>query len=147
MATTDVAIRPVVDGLFTIGPDATLLTSTCRECGSTFFPRRLFCRNPECGRATVRDTVLSRRGALHSVTVQHYMPPPPFRLDPALLPFGIALVAFPEGIRVMGIVHESVDPKALRIGMEMEVTTGLLYRDDDGAERVTWKFRPVGDRR
>lgn len=134
--------RNVVEGLFSTKP-ATLLASRCDPCGSVFFPRRRFCRNPDCVRAPLRDVALSGSGTLYSFTVQHYPPPAPFRLDPALLPYAVALVDFPEGVRVMGIVAEDTSLDGLRIGMRMRVTTGRLFTNADGADTLTWKFRPA----
>lgn len=134
---------PVVEGLFTVEAAPQLLASRCSECGAVFFPRRSYCRNPQCSRAQLQPVALGRRGTLYSFTVQHYMAPPPFRLDPSLLPYAVALVEFPEGVRVVGMVAEGADPAHLRIGMAMEVALGRLYSREDGQEVVTWKFRPV----
>lgn len=134
---------PVVDGLFTPEGEPRLLASRCSECGAAFFPRRSYCRNPQCSRTALQPIALGRRGALHSFTVQHYMAPHPFRLDASLLPYTLALVEFPEGVRVLGMLAEGADPAKLRIGMPMEVTLGRLYTREDGQEVVTWKFRPA----
>jgi uncharacterized OB-fold protein len=137
-------MRPVVDNLFTITDQPQLLASQCAQCSAVFFPRRSFCRNPACRREPLNDIALSRVGQLHSVTVQHYLAPAPFRLDPDLLPYGVALVEFPEHVRVMGMLDQGVDVAALTISTPMEVVTGRLFTRDDGEQIATWKFRPVG---
>jgi uncharacterized OB-fold protein len=134
---------PVVENMFTAGEQTQLLASKCPQCASVFFPRRAYCRNPACRREPLADVLLSRTGKLHSVTVQHYPPPAPFRLDPELLPYGVALVDFPEGVRVMGMIDHGVDAGDLRPETPMEVTAGRLYTRDDGEPVVTWKFRPT----
>lgn len=134
---------PVIDGLFDAGEEVRLLGSKCSECGSVFFPRRGYCRNPACSRDPLVDVRLSRQGQLHTLTVQHYMGPAPFKLDPALLPYTVVLVDLPEGVRVMGMLKEGLDPEKLRIGMPMEVTAGRLYEREDGAEVIVWKFQPA----
>jgi uncharacterized OB-fold protein len=67
-------------------------------------------------------------------------------MDPALMPYGLLLVDFPEGVRVLGMLHEAVDRSSLEVGMAVEVVTGTLDRVDD-TRRVTWKFAPVGSLR
>ena len=59
-------------------------------------------------------------------------------------PFGIGIIELPEGIKVLSMLTTS-DPNALKIGMNMELLIEKMYEDEDGNERLTWKFRPIHD--
>lgn len=119
-----------------------LLSAKCDSCGTYFFPASHQQHRPGCAREGVQDVLLSKGGKLSTYTVQHYMCPPPFKTDEDITPYGIAMVEFPEGIVVAGIVVDT-DPDTLRIGMEMETTSFALYRNDEGQNVCTWAFRAV----
>lgn len=133
---------PVAEGLFQGSGSATRLIGTrCASCGAHYFPKALSCRNPDCRDKRVEDALLGPRGTLYSYTLQAYRPPPLFRAEP-WAPYLIGLVELPEGLRVMGMLTGcTVDD--VRIGMAVELTSEALYRDDDGCEVATYKFRPA----
>ena len=85
--------------------------------------------------------MFGNRGTLYSYTVQAYRPPALFRMDD-WAPYAIALVELPEGLRVMGMLtgcrHDEI-----RIGMDVELTVEPLYRDEEGREVLTYKYKPV----
>lgn len=132
----------VVDGLFSIEDDAPVLqSSTCTSCGTWYFPRAEFCRNPRCTSvgASLVDTQLGSRGRLHSVTKQAYQPPAPFRMEP-WADHIVGLVEFPEGIRVLGlVVHD--DYEQIDLDVPVELTFKTLYSDDHQRDVVTYAFR------
>ena len=131
--------RPVVAGLFEETAAGTqLLAARCSGCGTTYFPRVTTCRNPDCNSGTPQPVALSRRGVLYSYTVQHYRPPPLFRMDD-WAPYAIGLVEFPEGIRVMGMLS-GVEPDAVRIGDTYVLGSTILYHDEEGVEVRTHVF-------
>ena len=135
---------PIASGLFTDGPSGPrLLGSRCTSCGQYYFPASLSCRNPSCNDHRIEQVELSSRGRLWSFTVQHYPPPSPFRSDLPFRPFAIGLVEL-DGLKVLGMIQVA-DTSALRIGSEMEVNVDLMYTDEEGNERVTWKFKPTGN--
>lgn len=138
---TETAIA-VVPGILFLEPSAHLVGSRCEDCGATFFPRRTYCRNAQCARRPTLDVRLSATGALYSFTTQHYVAPSPFRLDADLTPYTLVSVDLPEGIRIMGLLDEGHDPDHLRIGEQMDLTSGRLYTNADGSQVLTWKFRP-----
>jgi uncharacterized protein len=131
---------PVTAGLFHELNPATLLGSRCRTCGTHYFPRTSECRNPTCTDGQLLDVAISRRGRLYSFTVQHYRPPPPFRMEP-WAPYTIGVLELPEGLRIMGMLS-GVAPMDLRIDMELEVISEQLYQDEQGRIVVTYKFAP-----
>lgn len=117
-----------------------LISARCGSCGTYFFPASHRQHRPGCTREGVEEVLLSQRGKLSTYTVQHYMCPPPFKTDRDITPYGIAMVEFPEGISVAGLVVDS-DLAALEIGMDMETTSVALYRNDEGKQVCTWAFR------
>ena len=136
---------PCLEGWLTMPPeDPRVIGSRCQSCGHYFFPKATFCRNPYCQRTEPMENVpLSLNGRLFSYTVNHYPPPPPYHAPDPFVPFGVACVEMPEGIKVTGQVSKDVDLDALKIGMEMETVREILYEDEQGNEVLSWMFRPA----
>ena len=135
---------PVVEGLFhEQDGNLTLIGSKCSSCGTLYFPRAYGCNNPTCSVGTIEEVELSRHGKIHSFTVQYYPPPPPFKAPDPFSPFAVGLVELADGLRVVGIV-DSDNPESVKIGDEVDVVGGILYRNDDGEDVTVWKFRPSG---
>lgn len=85
---------------------------------------------------------LSRRGKVWSYTENRYPPPAPYPAPDPFEPFAIAAVELAEeGLIVLGKVVEGTLAGDLKVGMEMELTTMVLYTDDDGVERTTHAWR------
>ena len=144
MAMQGTATRPVANDLFQgEGAVAQLVGTRCEGCGSTYFPRALACRNPACTRPQVAPTLLSRSGVLYSYTVQTFRPPALFRMDP-WVPYAIGLVELPaDRIRVLGMLGGCA-LQDLQIGMELEMDTRVLYRNEDDQHVLTYQFVPKG---
>ena len=106
-----------------------------------YFPRSLYCRNPDCTSGEVVEAGFGRAGTLFSWTVQVYKPPPPYRAE-NWEPYIIGLIDLPEGLRVMGLIVGS-DASRIRIGMPLALTSCVLYHDDSGDEVATYAYRPV----
>ncbi len=134
---------PVTEGLFAetaAGPR--LLGSRCQTCSTPYFPRSPACHNPECGESRMQDTDFGPRGRLWSCAIQNYPPPPPARYDEPYTPYAVGVVDLDEGLRV--VARMSVDdPESLQLGAEVELTIEPLYRDDEGRDVTTWKFKPL----
>lgn len=137
---------PAVPGFFTMPPEEPHLIGTiCHTCGDYFFPRVDVCRNPYCSKTKpVEDVLLSRRGKLHSFTINHY-PPPIFHLPDPFVPYANGTIELPEGIRVTSMIGTGFDQDSLKIGMEMEMIVDTLYVDNEGNDVVSWRFLPVSD--
>lgn len=132
---------PALPDLFDFAGDSVRIRSArCNSCGTHFFPESHAQHRPGCSREGVEKVLLGNRGKLASWTIEHYMCPPPFKTTGNIAPYGIALVEFPEGIQVAGLIMES-NLDALRIGQEVETITYTLYRNDEGQDVVTWAFR------
>lgn len=139
---TLVVRKPVIEGLMQDLPDGPrLIGARCNSCEHTYFPRVPSCRNPDCEGGQLEEAVLPDRGVLYSYTVQHYRPPPLFRVDD-WKPYAIGLVEMAGGIRIMGILR-GIEHAQLRIGQAVRLVSDMLFVDDDGAEVVTYMFAPA----
>jgi uncharacterized protein len=143
---SDKATVPAVDGWFTTDPDRpALLGSRCTTCGTVAFPRETtFCRNPGCRGREFDEVELSRRGTIWSFTNACYQPPSPYVpvTDP-FEPFTIAAVELDdERMVVLGQMVDGVGVDDLHAGMEVELTLGTLFEDDDH-RYLMWRWRPV----
>ena len=120
-----------------------IMSAKCNSCGTYFFPKENYQHRPGCSREGVEDVLLPNKGKLASYVIQHYAPPPPFKTEKKITPYGICLVEFEdEKIQVAGIVTET-DLKSLELGMDMETTTLRLFSNDEKQEVVTWAFQAV----
>ena len=136
---------PVEEGLFTWPSDRPqLIASRCSACEDVVFPRQQSC--PDCSSDDVEEILLSRRGTVWTWTIQNFPPPiPPYAGSgdrDTFIPYGVAYIELPEGIRVEARLTEN-DPEKLSIGMEMELVIEKFADDDEGNELVTFAFQPV----
>ena len=138
--------KPAIDGWFRADEaKPALLGTRCAACGSVFFPREeTFCRNPSCTGTKFDEVELSARGRLWSYTNNCYAPPAPYvaPTEP-FQPYAIAAVELErEKMVVLGQVVSGVGVEQLEVGMEMELTLGTLYEDEQN-EYVVWKWKPA----
>ncbi len=133
---------PVAEGLFEVQPEGPrLVGSRCASCDTLYFPVALSCRNPHCAEKRVEPALLPNRGALLSYTIQHYQPPPPFRMD-NWQAYAIGLIDLGAGLEVMGMLT-GVSFDALRIGMPLRMVVETLYTDAERGAVATYKFAPA----
>ncbi len=111
-----------------------LIAGYCKESDNWTFPRYL--ADPVSFTDDVEEKFLSPTGILHSFTVVRRSMPE-FKV-----PYVLALVDFPEGVRVMAQV-ETEDPDSLEFGEEMAVTIGVIKTAPDGTDVSSYKFIPV----
>ena len=111
-----------------------LIAGYCKESDNWTFPRYL--ADPVSFTDDVEEKFLSPTGVLHSFTVVRRSMPE-FKV-----PYVLALVDFPEGVRVMAQV-ETEDPDSLEFGEEMAVTIGVIKMAPDGTDVKSYKFIPV----
>ena len=134
---------PVFEGLFAETPDGPrLLGSRCLTCNAPYFPRSAVCHNPDCTQSRMQDTEFGPRGKLWSCAIQNYPPPPPARYEEPYVPYAVGVVDLDEGLRVVGRMSVD-DPMALQVGSDVELTIEPIYRDEEGRDVVTWKFKPL----
>ena len=135
------SIAKIADGLFEIDTDgARLIGSRCTSCDTLYFPQALSCRNPICREKAVIRAALPTHGTLHSYTIQHYRPPPLFRMDD-WAPYAIGLVDLSGGLRVMGMLTD-IALDRISIGMAMTLVAESLFDDAERGPVLTYKFAP-----
>ena len=122
--------------LFTVDDSGAvrLIAGYSKESDNWTFPKYL--ADPVSFSDDVEEKMLSPTGELHSFTVvRRSMPEFP-------VPYALALVDFPEGVRVMAQV-EIDDPENLKIGQKMGVTVGTVKKTNDGKDVKSYKFYPI----
>jgi uncharacterized protein len=123
-----------------------LIGSRCGTCRATTFPVQQWC--PRCSGGEMTELLLPRRGTLVAWTTQGFPPGAPYAgpTDKDFVPFGVGLVQLglreDAVIRVEGRLTEN-DPAKLRFGQEVELTMVSLTTDEEGADVMTFAFRPV----
>jgi uncharacterized OB-fold protein len=92
------------------------------------------------------EVLLPRRGTLWTFTTQEFLPknPPYAGTETAeeFRPYGVGYVELPGEVKVEARLT-TADIDALQIGMEMELVVVPFTRNPDGAEILTYAFRPV----
>ena len=132
---------PVDRGLFSIPTSGELFYlngSKCTNCGRYFFPTVRRCK--KCAGQEIEDVKIGRRGKLYSYTNSNY--PPPGESYKGKIPYGLGLVALSEGIIIPARLTES-DTSKLNVGMEVELTVEVLYKDNDDNEIICYAYKPI----
>jgi len=128
-----VSFRP---GELEVRPDGTgnLLGSRCRKCGAHFFPIREACSG--CLSTDLETIRFSTEGTLYTYSVVR-------QSTPAFeVPYILAYVDFPEGVRIMGQVS-GCEPEDMAIGMPMTLVLEPFGEDDEGNPLTGYRFRPA----
>jgi len=136
---------PAIAGWFSMDwREPHLLGSQCTACKSYFFPKEsFFCRNPGCAGTEFQEVPLSRTGKIWSFTTNHYQPPAPYVSTNPFVPYTVAAVELEkEKMVVLGQVVAGVDPRTLRVGMDVELVLDTLFEDDASAY-IVWKWKPL----
>jgi uncharacterized OB-fold protein len=123
-------------GLFQDGDPPALLAGRCTACGSHLFPRADTC--PYCATSDPEPVELTGPTTLWAWTA--VTAPPPGYLGET--PYGVGVVEFPEGIRVIGRLTEN-DPTTLFLGQPMALHIVPLHRDAEGNDVLTYAFAPA----
>jgi uncharacterized protein len=138
--------KALADEIFTWPSDSPqLIGSRCDECSAATFPAQSRC--PRCGKASMSEVLLPRRGTLVAWTTQGFPPKLPWAGDPtgkSFVPYGVGLVQLDDVVRVEGRLTES-DPEKIDFGMEVELQIIPFYTDEQGDEIMTFAFAPVGN--
>ena len=106
----------------------------CKSCNVAYFYPRDIC--PHCFSRDTDWVQSSGRGTLHTFSIVHRGPTPPFRDS---VPYVTAIVELEEGARMpSNLVDVEPDPAVIRCGMAVEV----VFHDLD--EQISLpKFRPA----
>jgi uncharacterized OB-fold protein len=137
-ATPAAGRRPIVPFLkLPDGGEPYLAGQRCTKCGAVYLGRRIACA--KClARGPFAEVPLSRQGELYVWSIVHQSFPG------VPVPYVVGIVDLPEGVSVRcNLVDVEPDPKALRFGMKVEMTTGISQQDKDGNDVVAFYFRPV----
>ncbi len=90
------------------------------------------------GAGPFEEIPLSRRGTLHVYSIVHQSTPG------TPVPYVAAIIDLPEGVSVRAnLIDVAPDPKALRFGMPVEMTTAVSQQDREGNDVVAFYFRPA----
>jgi len=112
-----------------------LIGGKCGSCQTIFFPERPIC--PCCTAQDIESVPLSKRGKLYSYT-EVYNKPPDYRGD---VPYCIGRVQLPEGVFILAQLKAKKDD--LKINMGMELFVEPIFNDENGIERLGYKFKPA----
>ena len=105
----------------------------CNACGNIYIPKLSIC--PNCWSEELTKIPLSRKGKLYSYSIQ-------YTAQPGIkTPVAHGFVDFPEDVRVLAQIDAELEQ--IKIGMEMEVTTGVIREERDGKKWISYKFKPV----
>ena len=135
------ATRMVAEGLVRgAGDAARLLGGRRRSDGRIVFPLPL-----GDGADAYEAIELPTRGTLWSFTVQRFRPKTPYNGpgdDHSFSPYAVGYVELPDAIIVESrLLTANFDE--LRIGMPMEFALETFRSDPDGADVLTYAFRPA----
>jgi uncharacterized OB-fold protein len=130
--TASEALRPVISPDTAFFWDGTaageLRIQRCGGCGALRHPPGPMC--PACGAARPGYVVAAGTGEVYSYVVQHHPPVPGKQM-----PLVVALVALPEGVRMVGELL-GVSPDRARIGLPVRVE---FVRIDEALTLPAWR--------
>jgi uncharacterized OB-fold protein len=110
--------------------------SKCRECGETFYPRRICCL--KCSSQDLEDMFLETKGKLDTFTTVTMVPPGSL----VEAPYSLGSIKTPEGVHIMSVLTEP-DPEKLKLDMDMEMVVEQVNEDAEGNAVMAFKFKPV----
>ena len=102
----------------------------CRGCGVSYFPPRMDCSN--CLSSDMEWTEVAGKGKLISYSKLIYAPTG-FEAD---LPYTIAMVEFPDHVKVFGRLSKDIMEEEISIGMDLTIHVVRLPND-----RITYAFK------
>lgn len=137
---TAARLVPLREGMFRM-PDAldqpaALLGSRCRNCGESFFPRRVFCA--ACSSGDMEAVELASTGEIDTFTVVHQQPPNSVMVPP----YAIVRLRLDNGPGVQTVVATE-DLDNVRIGARAQLLARRIKEDDAGNTVVSFMARPI----
>lgn len=118
--------------------DVRLAGTRCAICKETSLGLVPLC--PNCGSDRVSELPLSNRGTVWTYTVARHKPPGDYRGPDPFVPFAIALVELPEGLRVVSRVDGNVEK--IDVGMLVDFTP-VARHDADGTTVIAFTYQPA----
>lgn len=114
-----------------------LIGSECPRCKRIYFPVRKIC--PDCldDRIPMETRFLNPVGNISSFSVAQVAPPG------YKVPHVQAYIDLEEGVRLFSLLVEYGDEKKIRTGLPVELVTVKVGNDEEGRERLAYRFRPM----
>ncbi len=142
---TETKTIPLREGLWVESgtPDGLphLLGHRCQACGELFFPKKDNGLCTHCHSTELEETLLSRRGKVHTCTVVMLRPPGGYYRGE--VPYALGYILLEDGVLVESL-FTGCDPDEVRVGLEVEMILDKLHEDEEGRSVITYKFRPAG---
>lgn len=127
-------LKPVMEGIFQVGPPPRLRGAICPECQQKFFPKPMVC--PSC-LGELKDIELSSEGKIYTYTVLRTKPP--YELPQ---PYAVGWVDLEaDGLRIFSLL----DPEGiadLSIGKRVTLRVGAIGVGNDGQPCLRYYFSP-----
>jgi uncharacterized OB-fold protein len=125
---------PLVDYLV-LDDEPHLVARECEQCAARFFDRRNACA--ACGATAFRPVEVAREGVLRTFTIVSMAAPG------VPVPFVAAVVDCGGTSVRANLVGVDPDPRHVRLGMKVRLTTVPLGRDSAGTTAVGYGFEPA----
>lgn len=110
-----------------------LLGYQCQSCGKIWFPKVIPC--PNCWSEDIVQIGLSKVGKLYSYSTVH------IGQKGIKTPYVIGYIDLPENVRVFAQLD--INPAELIIGMDVEVSSGVIRVDANGNKTLSYKFKAI----
>lgn len=109
-----------------------MMTTQCKKCKQITFPPKIDCIT--CGCSEMEWVEIEGPGKLKTFTTVMYGPA---GFENAV-PYTLAVVEFPLGIKIFGQIDKSVSLNEIKVGMELKVVPiRMLY------DRLSYQFEKV----
>ena len=134
---------PIEEGLWSFSPETgrvSLIGSRCCSCDELFFPERKLGICTHCQSRDLERVEFSDRGKICTFTIVYQRPGGGWYKGP--VPYAYGVVELPEGIRIMSLLT-SKDLDSLDVGMDVSLVVEPLFRDEEGRNVLTYKFKPA----
>jgi len=109
-----------------------VMTTKCKRCNNVTFPPKMDC--PKCKSTEVEWIEIKETGILSAFTTVMYGPAG----FENRVPYMLATVEFPNGIRVFGEIDRKMLGKKIRVGMELKLVPVKVSQD-----RFSYQFEKV----
>ncbi|NLX92028.1 MAG: hypothetical protein GXZ07_10695 [Firmicutes bacterium] len=129
-------LKPMLDGIFEVGPPPRLLGAECPICKQKFFPKPIVC--PHC-LEDVKEIKLNTEGTVYSYSILRI----PNKLYQFPQPYASGYVDLDnDNIRVY-CLFDPEKAEEIRIGQRVTLRVGQIGIGLDGKECLRYYFTPV----
>jgi uncharacterized OB-fold protein len=129
-------LKPMLDGIFEVGPPPSLLGAECPVCESRFFPKPVFC--PHC-LGEVKEIKFNTEGTVYSYSILRI----PNMLYKYPQPYASGYVDLDgDNIRVYGL-FDPAKTEEIAIGQRVTLKVGQVGIGLDGEECLRYYFTPA----